>query len=1199
MSQPTTISKQNVLSPAEDYAALREAGLTYIESLASALWTDYNEHDPGITMLEVLCYAITELGYRTGFDVRDLLTAADGRIPADQCFYTAKQILTTRPLTPRDYRKLLIDLPGIQNAWMISDKDVVGQEVAFYADCSRDRLQIDDGSQPVPPDHQIRLAGLYRTVVDLESDLEWGDLNTSDLSWTIPDGDIQDTIVTLRFDNLEEVGADGYNGIMEALTGSDYAAAIQQLEVPPRKTDLHHWECLITVSYQVQALQVTALVTLVIRMDSLSRRADVQSADAYLSTLFTKDFVHARFLDYQQKKVLIDTTLTHAKGTLLANRNLTEDFKDLVTVADQQIALCADVDVKPDADIEKITATIYEAVQSYFSPSLRFYSLQELLARGTPVNQIFEGPVLTHGFIDSAELDQAQLRGVIRTSDVIALIMGIDGVLAVRNVVVTRYDQDGEPVLPSEAWCVAIPPATKAVLNTGRSKIIFYKGKIPLKPKIAETTDTLRYLEAVHQKNKLYGTEDDLTVPTGTYHDLGDYASIQNDLPEAYGTGKAGLSGNADAPRRAKAKQLKAYLMFYDQILADFFSQLAGAGRLLSIDKTLVQTYFTQYLAEAAPPFYTEGVKDVTDLYVDAAAMENLMTGSAVSSAAWRDLVEAEQTFYARRNAFLDHLLARFATSFNDYVLMMYQVEFDLQQAEAISNDQILSAKIDFLARFPQVSAGRGSAMDYVPLLSDPLTGLPLRDPVTQLPGLDETALWDADNISGLEKTAALLTGIPLSAESRLTRTLFCHSQADVTGQAGTGGPPYRFTFYDEKGQPLLESVRTDYPSRSAVDTDLGALAKGLSNTQYYYARQQPDSTFQVFVTDDPVQKTHLLATDGKSYATLADANKAKSALATFFSASCNQEGFYLVEHLLLRPRVPEVARPQAFLLSGQVSVTGDDGTVVTSTRYAYYLLDARCNVLVRSLETGYPDAAVAGTAADQLAAGLGVRTTYRMVPQSDGTFQVALSNGSAGSTTAVAVVPGSFPDQAAATAGIAMLTGLFTASPLIRGVYLTGDTLPLPLAPVTGNDFNLMEVCLGKECHFCGEQDPYSFRASVILPYWPARFQNITFRRYFEEIIQTESPAETSLKICWVDNTSLREFEIAYKAWLSALAAYTIHSSDPALFATLKTTNDALIDILQHLHSEYPVATLHDCEQSANSNVVILGNTVLGTYKN
>ena len=30
-------------------------------------WTDYNYHDPGITLLEQICYAITDLGYKSNF----------------------------------------------------------------------------------------------------------------------------------------------------------------------------------------------------------------------------------------------------------------------------------------------------------------------------------------------------------------------------------------------------------------------------------------------------------------------------------------------------------------------------------------------------------------------------------------------------------------------------------------------------------------------------------------------------------------------------------------------------------------------------------------------------------------------------------------------------------------------------------------------------------------------------------------------------------------------------------------------------------------------------------------------------------------------------------------------------------------------------------------------------------------------------
>jgi hypothetical protein len=44
---------------------------------------------------------------------------------------------------------------------------------------------------------------------------------------------------------------------------------------------------------------------------------------------------------------------------------------------------------------------------------------------------------------------------------------------------------------------------------------------------------------------------------------------------------------------------------------------------------------------------------------------------------------------------------------------------------------------------------------------------------------------------------------------------------------------------------------------------------------------------------------------------------------------------------------------------------------------------------------------------------------------------------------------------------------------------------------------------------------------------------------------------------------------------------------------------NDNLINIMQNFHSEYPLAVLHDCEESQTDNVVLLGSTVLGTYKN
>ncbi len=51
--------KESPADHALDYDTLRREGIKHIERPGSTFWTDYNTHDPGITILEQLCYAIT------------------------------------------------------------------------------------------------------------------------------------------------------------------------------------------------------------------------------------------------------------------------------------------------------------------------------------------------------------------------------------------------------------------------------------------------------------------------------------------------------------------------------------------------------------------------------------------------------------------------------------------------------------------------------------------------------------------------------------------------------------------------------------------------------------------------------------------------------------------------------------------------------------------------------------------------------------------------------------------------------------------------------------------------------------------------------------------------------------------------------------------------------------------------------------
>jgi hypothetical protein len=105
-------------------------------------------------------------------------------------------------------------------------------------------------------------------------------------------------------------------------------------------------------------------------------------------------------------------------------------------------------------------------------------------------------------------------------------------------------------------------------------------------------------------------------------------------------------------------------------------------------------------------------------------------------------------------------------------------------------------------------------------------------------------------------------------------------------------------------------------------------------------------------------------------------------------------------------------------------------------------------------------------------------------------------------------------------------------------------------------------------------------------------------FRKYFEDKIREEAPAHIMLKICWLNNDLMRQFEVIYKEWIETLAAFSFDQSATNTTG-FKNANNDMIKMLALLHSEYPQATLHDCEESKEgSNTVILGKTVLGTFK-
>src|SRR4051794_23957759 len=101
MTPRATIPADPVESPGADFWFLRSEGIRLLERLTGDTWTDYNLSDPGVTLLEVLCYAIADLSYRAGHSVADLL-AENGRTGT---LPSAAHVLPCVPVTAADLRR--------------------------------------------------------------------------------------------------------------------------------------------------------------------------------------------------------------------------------------------------------------------------------------------------------------------------------------------------------------------------------------------------------------------------------------------------------------------------------------------------------------------------------------------------------------------------------------------------------------------------------------------------------------------------------------------------------------------------------------------------------------------------------------------------------------------------------------------------------------------------------------------------------------------------------------------------------------------------------------------------------------------------------------------------------------------------------------------------------------------------------------
>ena len=369
------------------------------------------------------------------------------------------------------------------------------------------------------------------------------------------------------------------------------------------------------------------------------------------------------------------------------HRALCEDVESLRILEPLSATVGAVVTLDGKQDSASILASILFAVGLLLAPEPRRKSLGTLITEGGTAADIFDGPLLRDGFIED---DQLMARATeIPVADILRAMASVTGVVAVSDLTVrigkahTPYG-DGATI-PVPDWAV-LTLAGENPIRLFRRGVECYPDPVRARRELAKLWKAQRQTYRLSADYPRY-----FPVPRGRWPDPATYYSIQNQFPNVYGISAFGLPANALAMRQGQARQLKGYLLAFEQMLADYFSQLAKVRDLYSTRDSVGPTYFCQSLEGSVPlvapllqPDYLSGLEK---------------------------LVRSQDPASERRDRFLSYLLALYAQ--------------DLQIPPTASCDckpggsgggvqALIDAKRDLLHRLIPATRDRGRGFDYL-----------------------------------------------------------------------------------------------------------------------------------------------------------------------------------------------------------------------------------------------------------------------------------------------------------------------------------------------------------------------------------------------------------------------------------------------------------------------------------------------------
>jgi len=422
-------------------------------------------------------------------------------------------------------------------------------------------------------------------------------------------------------------------------------------------------------------------------------------------------------IDLQNKKIGDKIEIANEiKKYYNANRNLCEDIDCVEFLKREPLEVDATIEINNSQSPEEVMAEIFFSCFKVICPCIVYHSYRDLKDWEFSIDEILSGPEMIHGYVKENEIPP--IKPQIFVSELMKEIFHIEGV---ESIVDFYIEKDGKKIrseinFPNSGLAAYI----KLPQKKNELRINLLRDGIACAINMAEMLRI--FFSLVHGYESFYNTGQEIAelsnLPQGKYVNFSNYYSVQNHFPAIYGINQYGIPGSATPERKAQAKQLKGYLLLFEQIIANCLSQMENIKELFSINQAENVTYFTKALTD---------IPDIRDILTD-----EWKDDKALHETQLKQILVKYDNFYERKNRILDFILAMYGEKFTHKTFQQFNYYYTPEELPQV----ICEIKTILLKQLISINRYKARSFNY----------------------LEPT--WNTENVPMIKKKVSLLLGI-------------------------------------------------------------------------------------------------------------------------------------------------------------------------------------------------------------------------------------------------------------------------------------------------------------------------------------------------------------------------------------------------------------------------------------------------------